>query len=125
MGLTLDTGALIALERNDTRTARFLRAAQREGREVTVPAPVLTQFWRGGWVSVELRDVLAHVWIEPTTAPLARRAGELLGRTGTTDAVDAIVACGAAERGDAVLTSDPEDLQRLADDLGALRIVGV
>ena len=53
---------------------------------------------------------------------LARRAGELLGRTGTDDPVDAIVAQSAARRGDVVLTSDPTDMQRLADDLGSFRV---
>lgn len=53
---------------------------------------------------------------------LARHAAELLGRTGTDDPVDAIVAQSAARRGDVVLTSDPVDLQRLADDLGSIRV---
>jgi len=53
---------------------------------------------------------------------LARHAGELLGRTGTDDPVDAIVAQSAARRGNMVLTSDPEDMQRLADDLESILV---
>jgi predicted nucleic acid-binding protein len=48
-----------------------------------------------------------------------------MGRTGTDDPVDAIVAQSAARRGDIILTSDPDDLQRLADDLGTIRVRGV
>lgn len=92
---------------------------------MTIPAPVLAQFWRGGWISVELRTILDEVTVEPTTRPLAQRAGELLGLTDTSDVVDAIVACGAAARGDVILTSDPEDLQRLTAGLGTVRVLAV
>jgi len=125
MGLTLDTGALIALERGRHRVDHLVRVEQRRGEDVTIPAPVLAQFWRGGWISVELRTILDEVTIEPTTRPLAQRAGELLGQTDTSDVVDAIVACGAAARGDVILTSDPEDLQRLTARLGTVRVLAV
>ena len=52
--------------------------------------------------------------LEPTTEVAARIAGELLGATGTADAVDAIVAAEALLAIPAViLTSDHADLQRL------------
>jgi DNA-binding transcriptional MocR family regulator len=43
----------------------------------------------------------------------AWRAGLLLARTGTADAIDASVIC-LAQDGDDVLTSDPADLRALA-----------
>ena len=46
-----------------------------------------------------------------------RRAGQLLARTGTSDAIDASVIC-LAQDGDDVLTSDPADLQALARAAG-------
>lgn len=40
-------------------------------------------------------------------------------------AIDAIVVASAALRGDAVLTSDPHDLLRLADYFGGVRVLSV
>lgn len=42
-------------------------------------------------------------------------AGALCGRAETSDIVDAVVVMGALERGDVVVTSDPNDLTQLAD----------
>ncbi len=123
--MTLDSGALIAVERGDRPTVRFIEAMLRRGRHVTVPAPVLTEVWRGSPQQHHVSRLLAGCSIEPLDERLARAAGELLGRTGTDDPVDAIVAQSAARRGDVVLTSDPDDLQRLADDLGTIRVRGV
>ena len=52
--------------------------------------------------------------IDSLDLALAQMAGELLGRTGTSDAVDAAVVVSAARRGDAILTTDPDDLRALA-----------
>ncbi len=48
---------------------------------------------------------------------LGRRAGELLARAGTSDAVDATVVF-TAEPGDRILTSDPDDIGRLIEASG-------
>lgn len=120
-GLTLDAGALIAYERGDRRMRGLVAAAEREERDLCIPAVVIAEACRGGnarWVS----GLLAASVIEPVTEQLAKRAGELLARTGTTNAVDAIVAASAARRADTIVTSDAEDLQRLADDLAGVRI---
>jgi len=122
--MTLDSGALIAVERGDRPTVRFIDAMLRKGWHLIVPAPVLTEVWRGGARQHHISRLLAGCSVEPLDEPLARAAGELLGRTGTADPVDAIVAQSAARRGDIVLTSDPDDLQRLADDLGTIRVRG-
>lgn len=53
------------------------------------------------------------------------RAGLTLARTGTADVIDASAAVSAARRADVILTSDPHDLQRLADDLRTVRVAGV
>jgi hypothetical protein len=50
----------------------------------------------------------------PTSVETARHAGELLGRAGMADAVDAIVVAEAlAGSRSTILTSDPEDLSCL------------
>jgi predicted nucleic acid-binding protein len=123
-GLTLDAGALIAFERGDLRVRLILRRADAANRRITVPATVVAEAWRGGrrrW----LEALLAVATVEPLTDELARRAGELLARTGASNTVDATVAVSAAQRGDIILTSDAGDMQRFADDLPAIRVLGL
>ena len=123
-GLTLDAGALIAFERGDQRVRDILREASEAGRRVTVPATAVAEAWRGGrrrW----LVDLLGVAVVEPLTDELARRAGELLARTGTSHTVDATVAVSAAQRGDIIVTSDPDDMQLFADDLPAVRVLSL
>lgn len=117
-GLTLDTGALIAYERGDSRTAGRIRRTALKGRLVTVPAPCVVQAWRGGPRSARLARLIARVTFEPLEMDLARAAGVLLGRAGLDDAVDAVVIAGAHRRGDAVLTGDPGHLELLAAAAG-------
>jgi predicted nucleic acid-binding protein len=120
-GLTLDTGALIAFERGDARMRSLVAAASRGERALVVPTPALAEAWRGGntrW----LNELLTAAVVEPADERLARLAGEVLARTATSDAVDALVAVSAAQRGDIIATSDPADLQRLADDLADVRV---
>ena len=49
----------------------------------------------------------------------ARRVGELLAKSRTADIVDAIVVLGALDRGDAILTSDRDDIERLISASGS------
>jgi predicted nucleic acid-binding protein len=120
-GLTLDAGALIAFERGEQRVRALLREASSNDRLVTVPAAVVAETWRGGrhrW----LAELLSLAVVESLTDELARRAGELLARTGGSNTVDATVAVSAAQRGDIIVTSDPDDIQRFADDLPVVRV---
>lgn len=120
----MDAGALIAYERGAVRARGLIRRATEREVTITVPSVVLAQVWRGGhrrWID-ELRSA---VIIEPVDEACALAAGELLARTGTKDAIDALVAVGAARRGDVVVTSDPQDLLRLLDDASGVRVVTV
>jgi hypothetical protein len=111
MGLTLDSGALLALERRRQRMARVYRTAVEDGLPVTVPSAVLTEWWRG---RTDARDtILRGVRIESIDGELARLAGEAIAAVDGATAVDAIVMASAARRGDIVYTSDFEDLDRL------------
>lgn len=121
-GLTLDTGALIAIDRGDERARAWLEAALRRGELPTVPAVAVPEAWRDGSRQARLARFLARTEIEPLDGELAQRAGELQARTGTDDPVDAVVAASAASRGDQLLTSDPDDMQALADDLRTIRV---
>jgi hypothetical protein len=53
----------------------------------------------------------------PLDGPDATAVGLLLARTGTADIVDAHVAICAQRTGQAVVTSDPEDLRRISPQL--------
>jgi predicted nucleic acid-binding protein len=114
--LTLDAGALIAIERRKSRGASLMLAAREREATLLVPMPVVTEWWRG---STEIRErILRSVNLEPLTAAVARVAGEALARLNAgksgPSVVDAIVMASAAARGGIVYTSD-------VDDLGALR----
>ena len=122
IGITFDTGALIALERRRQRMIEVRQAALRAGLRVTVPAPVVTEWWRG---RTDLRDdLLASVRVEPLTEAIARLAGESLAQVKGATAIDAIVMASAALRGDVVYTSDVTDLERLRAYFPAVRVLG-
>ena len=62
----------------------------------------------------------------PTTERVARVAGELLGRTGRSDAIDAIVAAEALEGPPAaIVTGDTGDIVVLVESSDALAVVPV
>lgn len=123
IGLTFDTGALIALERRRQRMkAVFERALAREQR-IVVPADVIAEWWRG---QTTLRlSILASVDIEPLSEELAKVAGETLAAVRGSTLVDAIVMASAASRGDLVYSSDVEDLERLRARFPRVRVLGV
>ena len=115
VGLVLDTGALIALERGDKRMIALLRRALAQGRAFRVPSGVVGQSWRNGRVQVTLARFLRseEVEIVPLDDQLARSCGELCGAAGASDVIDASVAIVARERQDLIVTSDPDDIRRL------------
>lgn len=111
-GIVLDSGALIALERNDRQLWAALKLAVQRSEDVLVPSAALAQVWRGTPAQARLSRALRHCIIASFDA-VARSVGELCGRTQTTDVCDAQVAIVAATRGDALYTSDPNDMRRL------------
>ena len=123
--MTLDAGALIAVERDEREVAAGIEAAYRRGDPAVIPAVALAQAWRGP-TSARIDLLARHARIEPFTEERARAVGELLARSGTSDVVDAAVALSAASRGGVLLTSHPDDMRRLAAYLrGSFSIVAV
>lgn len=114
-GLTLDAGALIALERGDERLRALLRKALNDGWALHIVAPVVAQTWRGGPRQARLARLLdsREVSVPALDALTARAVGELAGRCGHSDVVDVHVALDARAHGHAVVTSDPHDLSRV------------
>jgi predicted nucleic acid-binding protein len=111
-GLTLDTGALIGLERGDERVRSLLQRAAADGLPLAVPAGVVAQAWRGGPRQARIARLLADPDVEVVVLDdlTARAVGALVARSGHHDVVDVSVALCAAERGHVVLTSDPDDV---------------
>ena len=123
-GVTLDTGALIALDRGDRRMIALLDQAQTQGRNFRIPAGVVGQAWRDGRVQVALARFLRtrSVEIVPLDEHLSRSCGELCGARGTSDVIDASVVILDRERRDVIVTSDPDDLRRLDSTAHVVRI---
>ncbi|MGO8958283.1 MAG: twitching motility protein PilT [Streptosporangiaceae bacterium] len=112
--LILDSGALVAVDRDDRAMIARLRVAQRSGLELRSNAMVVAQVWRDRrGRQVNLTRALRAVDVRPVSQGDGRNAGVLLGEAGTADPIDASVVLLAAP-GDRILTSDPGDLTRLA-----------
>lgn len=111
--MTLDTGALIAAERNDRRFWVWWKWQTSRGVVATVPSPVVAQAWRSPR-DVRIAIVLGGCREVSMDASASRRTGELCAAAKMADVVDAFVVRGAADRRDDVLTSDPGDLTVLA-----------
>jgi len=122
-GLTLDSGALIAFERQDRRTLTHVKLAQQLGYELTVPTPVIVEVWRGGSRSARIASLLDACVIEPLFSELARVAGEAIAAVKGATVVDAVVMASAASRGDRVLTADFDDLDHLRSYFPNVRLL--
>ena len=123
-GLTLDTGALLALERGDSRVRALLRRVLETGLPLSVPAGVVAQAWRGGPRQARVARLLAdpNVHVAPLDDMTARAVGLLCGRSRHRDIVDVHVALLAQEQGHTVVTSDPEDLSAVHPSLPLITV---
>lgn len=114
-GVTLDAGALIALDRNDRRVVVLLARAAETRARVTVPAGALAQAVR----RPERQVRLARLVRQPTTDVVAldrvdaTNVGRLLAASGTADVVDAHVVICARRARQRIVSSDPDDLRLL------------
>jgi hypothetical protein len=113
-GVTYDTGALVAAERNDRRMWALHAGFLAEEVVPVVPAPVLAEAWRGGARQASLSRLLALCEIEPMSEAQSRAVGVLAGSSGHDDIVGVTVVEGAARRGDAVVTSNEDRIRLVA-----------
>jgi hypothetical protein len=116
-GLTYDTGALVAAERDDRMTWSLHRAALNRGLPPTVPAGVLAEGWRGG-PQATLSRFLKGCRIEELTKEQARAVGTLAARAEHDDVVDVSVVEGAVRRNDAVVTSNQSHIRKVSTAAG-------
>lgn len=123
-GFTLDTGGLIALDRNDRRMIVLLSRALETNGRVTVPATALSQAIRRPDRQVRLSRLVR----QPTTDVVALdridavNVGRLLAVSETADVVDAHVVVCARRAGQPVVTSDGGDLARLDPSLPLIAV---
>ena len=104
----------MAIDRDDRAMIARLRVAQQRGVELRSNAMVVAQVWRDRQGrQVNLARLLRAVDVRSVDHHDGRQAGVLLGLAGTADPIDASVVL-LAQPGDRILTSDPEDLTRLA-----------
>lgn len=114
MKLVLDSGALIALERNDRAMWRRLKSALLAGTVPVCHGGIIGQAWRGaGPRQALMAKALAAVEVRPLDESLGRAAGELLAAARMQDVVDAALVL-LAEDGDDIVTSDSNDIEPLA-----------
>jgi hypothetical protein len=115
-GLTLDAGALLALDQPSKAELMQARIdeTRRRGGTFCVPLGVVARAWRGPR-QVRLARMLRAADIEfaVMTLTVARSVGLICADSGHDDVIDVHVALCARERNHAVVTSDPDDLRRI------------
>jgi len=114
-GVTLDAGALIALDRDDRRVIALLARASELSARVTVPATALAQAMREPTKQARLSRLARQpkTRVEPLGASSATQIGLLLAARRTADIADAHVVICAKQHDDVIVTGDPADLRRL------------
>lgn len=115
MGLTFDTGALIALERRRHAIRKIFTTAIEDDVPIIVPTVVIAEWWRRGAHEKKRTEILRTVQLEALDVHVARLAGIAIGIVPGAGTIDAIVMASASLRGDTVYTSDLDDLTRLRD----------
>lgn len=123
-GVTLDAGALIALDRDDRRVIALVARAIACGDRITIPAPALAQAVRRPERQVRLARLMRHASADvvPLDRADAVSVGRLLAVSRTSDPVDAHVVICARRAGQRIATSDPDDLTVLDPSVGLIRL---
>jgi hypothetical protein len=117
----LDSGALSALTGRSARARAWLRWIVVHDGALVVPSPILAETTTGdAGRDAEVNRILnvlsrAASAVRAPDETTARRAGRLRYRARSDDGIDALVAAEAVADGSpcVLLTSDPQDLERL------------
>jgi predicted nucleic acid-binding protein len=113
--IILDSGAIIASERNDPRLAAILKAARKNRTPILVPATVVAETWRGSSTHARTAHLFGSVDGFPElNEQSARHVGALLAISKTAAIVDGnVVAIAIALRPATIVTSDVQDVTHL------------
>ena len=117
MGLVLDAGGLIAVDRLERKVGAILRVAQQEKMSVRTSAAGVAQVWRSGSLQTNLARVLAGIETASLDSVTGRSVGEVLALSSTADVVDGHLGI-IVRSGDTVLTSDPKDIKKILNARG-------
>jgi predicted nucleic acid-binding protein len=109
-----DAAVLVAADRNSRTVWANHRARLEAGIVPVVPSPVVAQVSRSP-AQAQLRRLLRGCEVASLAEQGAHAAGRLMGRAGSRDVVDAVVAVTAAGLRADVVTGDRADIQRLLD----------
>jgi predicted nucleic acid-binding protein len=130
-GATYDTGMLIALERRKRRALEIHERLSERRVRVSVPTPVISEWWRGR--TDDRDDILRSIELDigPPSRAAALLAGEALAIVHAKKnddcrcrlLVDAFVMASAALRGDVVYTSDVDDLMLFSRRFPTVRLI--
>ena len=129
MSVTLDTGALIAMEKGKPRATMLLLAAKEQRAELFVTTPVVAEWWRGR--SDRREDIKRGVTIVPFPLLAAEAAGLVLGqirseRERARLSIDVMVMAFAALFGGGVVyTGDMDAFGSLASYFPSVRVLSV
>jgi len=123
-GVTFDAGGLIALDRDDRRIIALIARAQELGSPITIPATALAQAVRNPSRQARLMRFIrqVNVTVQDLDAALSAAVGMLLAKSRTADIVDAHVVLCALRADQSVVTSDPNDILRLAPEINLVRV---
>ena len=115
--LILDSGAVLALARNDPRARAVLATARDAGAVISVPAVVVAETVRGTPRDAAVNRVVKAVGkVDPVEESHGRLAGAMLRAAHSTSTIGALVVSVGVGRPCVVLTGDPDDLRPLAAD---------
>ena len=112
IAVVYDAAVLVAADRNERRAWAEHKARLELGVVPLVPAPVIAQVSRSSQ-QVQLRRFPKGCVAVPLSEAEAHEAGRLLGVARTADVVDAVVVTTAVRHKAPILTSDPDDVERL------------
>lgn len=125
-GLTFDSGALITYEgersKIGARVKAVIAAALANDVDITVPLVALAEWWRG---THDQQKIIGAFIVEPMTDEIAKAAGVAMAKVRGATTIDAIVMASAALRGDAVYTTDIDDLSALAVHFPGVKVFRV
>ena len=119
-GLTLDTGALLALDHPGKMLIMQARLdeARRRGGTICIPAGVVAQAWRSSRQARLARLLKSRdLDIAIMTLSVARSVGLMCAASGHSDVIDVHAVLCARQRQHAIVTRDPQDIARIDPDL--------
>ena len=119
--ITLDTGALIALQARRQRIVNVFAVAREHQVPMFAPSVAIAEWWRKRTSRAE--EILAAMRVVHTDTELVKVAGEAVAAVRGAGTIDAIVMASAARRGGVVYTSDVDDLVALRAFFPGVRVL--